>query len=44
MTQHILRIDCPDEPGLVHKIIGVLFNGGYRQLTASSIDNLGAIR
>jgi formyltetrahydrofolate deformylase len=26
---HILRIDCPDEPGLVHKITGVLFNAGY---------------
>ena len=26
---HILRIDCPDEPGLVHKVSGVLFNAGY---------------
>lgn len=29
MPPHILRIDCPDEPGLVHKITGVLFNAGY---------------
>ena len=25
MTDYILRIDCPDEKGLVHKITGVLF-------------------
>ena len=25
MTEYILRIDCPDEKGLVHKITGVLF-------------------
>jgi formyltetrahydrofolate deformylase len=30
---HILRIDCPDEPGLVHKITGVLFNAGYNILS-----------
>lgn len=29
MPPHVLRIDCPDEPGLVHKITGVLFNAGY---------------
>ena len=33
MPQHILRIDCPDEPGLVHKITGVLFNAGYNILS-----------
>jgi len=33
VTQHILRIDCPDEPGLVHKITGVLFNAGYNILS-----------
>ena len=33
MAQHILRIDCPDEPGLVHKITGVLFNAGYNILS-----------
>ena len=32
MPPHILRIDCPDEPGLVHKITGVLFNAGYNVL------------
>ena len=26
MTTHILRIDCPDEKGLVHKITGVLYH------------------
>jgi formyltetrahydrofolate deformylase len=26
MTQYILRIDCPDEKGLVHKITGVLYH------------------
>jgi formyltetrahydrofolate deformylase len=30
---HILRIGCPDEPGLVHKITGVLFNAGYNVLS-----------
>lgn len=33
MAQHILRIDCADEPGLVHKITGVLFNAGYNILS-----------
>lgn len=33
MAQHILRIDCPDEPGLVHKITGVLYNAGYNILS-----------
>ena len=33
MPPHILRIDCPDEPGLVHKITGVLFNAGYNILS-----------
>jgi len=32
LPPHILRIDCPDEPGLVHKITGVLFNAGYNVL------------
>lgn len=32
MPPHILRIDCPDEPGLVHKITGVLYNAGYNIL------------
>jgi formyltetrahydrofolate deformylase len=30
---HVLRIDCPDEAGLVHKITGVLFNAGYNILS-----------
>jgi formyltetrahydrofolate deformylase len=30
---YILRIDCPDEKGLVHKISGVLFNAGYNVLS-----------
>jgi formyltetrahydrofolate deformylase len=30
---YILRIDCPDEKGLVHKITGVLFNAGYNVLS-----------
>lgn len=33
MPPHILRIDCPDEPGLVHKITGVLYNAGYNILS-----------
>ena len=32
MPPHTLRIDCSDEPGLVHKITGVLFNAGYNVL------------
>jgi formyltetrahydrofolate deformylase len=30
---YILRIDCPDEKGLVHKVSGVLFNAGYNVLS-----------
>lgn len=33
MPSHILRIDCPDEAGLVHKITGVLYNAGYNVLS-----------
>ena len=33
MPQHILRIDCPDSQGLVHRITGVLFNAGYNVLS-----------
>lgn len=29
MTDYILRIDCPDEKGLVHKITGVLFFNNF---------------
>ena len=42
MTQHILRIDCPDEPGLVHKITGVLFNAGYNILSNQEFVDLEA--
>ena len=33
MAPYILRIDCGDQPGLVHKISGVLFNAGYNVLS-----------
>ena len=33
MGPYILRIDCPDQPGLVHKITGVLYNAGYNILS-----------
>ena len=39
---HILRIDCPDEPGLVHKITGVLFNAGYNVLSNQEFVDLDA--
>jgi formyltetrahydrofolate deformylase len=39
---HILRIDCPDEPGLVHKITGVLFNAGYNILNNQEFVDLEA--
>lgn len=42
MSPHILRIDCPDEPGLVHKISGVLFNAGYNVLTNQEFVDLEA--
>ena len=42
MAQHILRIDCPDEPGLVHKITGVLFNAGYNILSNQEFVDLDA--
>jgi formyltetrahydrofolate deformylase len=42
VAQHILRIDCPDEPGLVHKITGVLFNAGYNILSNQEFVDLEA--
>jgi formyltetrahydrofolate deformylase len=33
VPEYVLRIDCPDEKGLVHKISGVLFNAGYNVLS-----------
>lgn len=29
MSTHLLLIDCPDEPGLVSKVTGTLFNNGF---------------
>lgn len=29
MTEHILKITCADAPGLIYKIMGVLFTHGY---------------
>ena len=29
MTVYVLRIDCPDEKGLVYKVTGALFHAGY---------------
>ncbi|MDB6032896.1 MAG: formyltetrahydrofolate deformylase [Verrucomicrobiales bacterium] len=29
MKTHLLLIDCADEPGLIHKITGVLLHGGF---------------
>ena len=29
MTDHVLRIDCPDEKGLVYRVTGELFHAGY---------------
>ena len=42
MPPHILRIDCPDEPGLVHKITGVSFNAGYNILNNQEFVDLEA--
>ena len=42
MPSHILRIDCPDEQGLVHKITGVLFNAGYNILSNQEFVDLDA--
>ena len=42
MPPHILRIDCPDQPGLVHKITGVLFNAGYNVLNSQEFVDLEA--
>jgi formyltetrahydrofolate deformylase len=33
LTTHILRIDCPDAPGLVYKVTGVLFQAGFNILS-----------
>ena len=42
MPSHILRIDCPDEAGLVHKITGVLYNAGYNVLSNQEFVDLEA--
>ena len=42
MPPYILRIDCPDEPGLVHKITGVLYNAGYNILSNQEFVDLDA--
>jgi len=42
LAPYILRIDCPDEPGLVHKITGVLFNAGYNILSNQEFVDLEA--
>ena len=42
MPPHILRIDCPDQPGLVNKITGVLFNAGYNILSNQEFVDLDA--
>jgi len=42
VTPYILRIDCPDEPGLVHKITGVLYNAGYNVLSNQEFVDLEA--
>ena len=42
MPPHILRIDCPDEQGLVHKITGVLFNAVYNILSNQEFVDLEA--
>jgi formyltetrahydrofolate deformylase len=42
VAPYILRIDCPDEPGLVHKISGVLFNAGYNVLSNQEFVDLEA--
>jgi len=42
VSSHILRIDCPDEQGLVHKITGVLFNAGYNILSNQEFVDLDA--
>jgi formyltetrahydrofolate deformylase len=42
VPSHILRIDCPDEQGLVHKITGVLFNAGYNILSNQEFVDLDA--
>jgi formyltetrahydrofolate deformylase len=42
VAPHILRIACPDQPGLVHKITGVLFNAGYNILSNQEFVDLEA--
>lgn len=42
MPPHILRIDCPDAQGLVHKITGVLYNAGYNVLDNQEFVDLEA--
>ncbi len=33
MSSYILRIDCPDQKGLIHKVTGVLFRHGLNIIT-----------
>lgn len=35
MTTHVLRIDCPDQPGLIHTITGVLLRDGLNIIANS---------
>jgi formyltetrahydrofolate deformylase len=42
VAPHVLRIGCPDEPGLVHKITGVLYNAGYNILSNQEFVDLEA--
>lgn len=40
MKNYILKIDCPDEKGLVHKISGVLYHNGFNMVRNSEyVDN-----
>lgn len=35
MTTHILRVDCPDQPGLIHTVTGVLLGHGLNIISNS---------
>ena len=44
VTEHVLLVDCPDRPGLVHAITGVLFRAGANVTSNHEFVDMGTQR
>ncbi|HMD60221.1 MAG TPA: ACT domain-containing protein, partial [Opitutaceae bacterium] len=44
VTEHVLLVDCPDRPGLVHAITGVLFRAGANVTSNHEFVDMGTKR